>query len=133
MDEPQPQIVDLNALAENAASTHLAGAVWSLGSADLNLNLLHFAADDGVESHINAELDVVGVVIRGEGTLELESGTQPLRAGMLFFLPKGIRRAIHAGSGDFAYLTCHRRRAGLMPTRPAASPHAPRSPRRSAP
>lgn len=115
-------IVNLTAAAAEATTAGSAGAVWSLGSADLNLNLIHFATGDGVEAHVNAELDVVGVVISGEGTLEVDGSIHELRPGMLFFLPKGARRATLARSDDFAYLTCHRRRAGLMPTRKAKTP-----------
>ena len=119
------EIVDLAGRAAEAMASTSAGAVWSLGSADLNLNLLHFEAGDGVPAHVNAELDVVGVVIAGEGTLEVADEVHVLRAGMLFFLPKGLRRAITASTDDFAYLTCHRRRPGLMPkrgSRPSALP-----------
>ncbi len=116
-DAATAQIVNLTALATNATATGDQGAVWSLGSTDLNLNLIHFVAGDGVAAHVNAELDVVGVVISGEGTLEVDGAQHELRPGMLFFMPKGARRAISARTDDFAYLTCHRRRAGLMPSR----------------
>jgi hypothetical protein len=31
-------------------------------------------------------------------------------------IPKGSQRAIHCDGDHFAYLTCHRRRAGLVPS-----------------
>ncbi len=114
METPQSQVIDMAALAAETAS---AGAVWSLASADLNLNLLRFAAGDGVEEHVNNEVDVIGLVLAGEGVLELEGRQERLRPGLFFFVPKGVRRAIRSASADFAYLSCHRRRAGLMPTR----------------
>jgi quercetin dioxygenase-like cupin family protein len=117
MDTSQAQVIDLAALAAEARTSEAAGAVWSLVSADLNLNLLHFGAGDGVAAHINNEVDVIGLVIAGEGTLELDGRQERLRPGHLFFVPKGARRAITSRSQDFAYLSCHRRRAGLMPTR----------------
>jgi quercetin dioxygenase-like cupin family protein len=112
----EPRLVDVAALAADAALTQIAGAVWSLGSADLNINLMRFADGDGVESHVNAELDVLVVVVAGEGVLDVDGRQERLRPGTLAFIPKGAQRAIHAGAGDFAYLTCHRRRPGLMPT-----------------
>lgn len=124
MNPPQAQVIDLTALATEASAGSAAGAVWSLASADLNLNLLHFAAGDGVEAHVNREVDVIGLVISGEGILELEDRQERLRPGLLFFIPKGARRAIRASSADFAYLSCHRRRAGLMPTRASRERHA---------
>ncbi len=117
MDTSQPQVIDLAALATDASTNETAGAVWSLVSAELNLNLLHFGDGDGVAPHINNEVDVIGLVIAGEGTLDLDGHQECLQPGRLFFVPKGARRAIQSRSPDFAYLSCHRRRAGLMPTR----------------
>lgn len=117
MDTSLPQVIDLAALATDASTNKTAGAVWSLVSADLNLNLLHFEDGDGVAAHSNNEVDVIGLVIAGEGTLDLDGHQERLQPGHLFYIPKGARRAIQSRSPDFAYLSCHRRRAGLMPTR----------------
>jgi quercetin dioxygenase-like cupin family protein len=117
MDTSQPQVIDLAALATNAGTNKTAGAVWSLVSTDLNLNLLHFGNGDRVAAHINSEVDVIGLVIAGEGTIALDGRQERLQPGKFFFVPKGARRAIQSRSPDFAYLSCHRRRAGLMPTR----------------
>ncbi|HEU5368146.1 MAG TPA: cupin domain-containing protein [Ktedonobacterales bacterium] len=117
METTAAQVIDLAALANEAGANETAGAVWSLVSADLNLNLLHFEDGDGVAAHTNNEVDVIGLVIAGEGTLDLDSRQEHLRPGQLFFIPRGVQRAITARSSDFAYLSCHRRRAGLMPTR----------------
>jgi quercetin dioxygenase-like cupin family protein len=130
MESVQAQVADLAAVVGRAAAGGMAGAVWSLASADLNLNLVRFPRGDGVAAHVNDELDVAGVVLAGEGVLELEGREEPLRAGTLFFVPKGARRAIRATGAELAYLSFHRRRPGLMPAR-AASPQ-PRS-GRSAP
>lgn len=124
MSQPAPQIHDLAALAAastsaTAAATGGIGPIWSLASADLNLNLLHFTTGDGVPDHVNAEVDVAGLVIAGTGMVEIDGRAETLHPGCLFFIPKGAGRAIRAASDDFAYLTCHRRRAGLMPTRRA--------------
>jgi quercetin dioxygenase-like cupin family protein len=117
MDTPQAQVHDLTAFAAAASASGTAGAVWSLVSTDLNLNLLHFSDDDGVAAHVNNEVDVIGLVITGEGTLDLDGQQERLQQGRLFFVPRGARRAIISRSSDFTYLSCHRRRAGLMPTR----------------
>ncbi len=117
MDTPSSQVIDLMAFATNAYTNETPGAIWSLVSTDLNLNLLHFGDGDGVAAHINNEVDIIGLVIAGEGTIELDGRQERLRPGRLFFVPKGARRAITSRSSDFMYLSCHRRRAGLMPTR----------------
>jgi quercetin dioxygenase-like cupin family protein len=110
-------VTHLAELAARASEHGTPGAVWSLAMSDLNLNLVRFGGRDGVEAHVNAEVDVAGVVIAGEGTLEVDGRVEALRVGDVFHVPKGARRAIHADGGDLVYLTCHRRRAGLMPTR----------------
>ena len=117
MDTPQGQVYNLAAFAAAASADGTAGAVWSLVSTDLNLNLLHFSDGDGVAAHVNNEVDVIGLVITGEGTLDLDGRQERLQPGRLFFVPRGARRAITSRSSDFTYLSCHRRRAGLMPTR----------------
>ena len=117
MDTPQAQVMDLGAFAAAASANGTAGAVWSLVSTDLNLNLLHFSDGDGVAAHVNNEVDVIGLVVAGEGTLDLDGRQERLQPGHLFFVPKGARRAITSRSSDFTYLSCHRRRAGLTPTR----------------
>jgi quercetin dioxygenase-like cupin family protein len=91
------------------------GPAFSLSSADLNVNLLRFDAGRGIPEHINAEVDVLLVGVSGEGVLEIDGTEQPFSAGQLCLVPRGARRAIRSAGGPFAYLTCHRRRGGLMP------------------
>lgn len=117
MEQPRHEVNDLLSIGENARTSATPGAIWSLaGSADLNVNLVRFADGDGVEAHTNSEVDVVGVVIAGEGTIVVDGAASPVRAGQLFFLPRGAQRSIHAGPGELLYITCHRRRQGIMPT-----------------
>ena len=94
---------------------------WSTRSQDLNVNLLHFGAGDGVAPHVNAEVDVLLVGVAGEGEIQAGAMTYPLRPGRVILIPKGLERATHATGEHFAYLSCHRARPGLMP--------APRLPR----
>jgi hypothetical protein len=99
--------VDLTALARTSEAR---GAIWSYGGEELNANLVLLAAGDGIAAHVNDEVD---------------GQRRPLAAGQALVVPKGARRAIGAASGRFAYLTCHRRRAGLWPAglpRPGADP-----------
>jgi hypothetical protein len=109
-----PAVEDVSALAAQAASDGVVGAFWSLVSSDLNLNMVRLGAGEAIAPHVNAEVDVVGLVILGEGKLLLEEELGgPLRTGLLFFVPKGARRSIQAGDAGLVYLTCHRRRGGL--------------------
>ncbi|HKV83332.1 MAG TPA: cupin domain-containing protein [Ktedonobacterales bacterium] len=118
MDDNPRYMIDLLAVAETARTTGAPGVIWSLAdSADLNVNLVRFVKGDGVEAHTNTEVDVVCLALAGDGYVIVDGAAENVRAGQLFFLPKGAERAIHAGPTEFVYLTCHRRRQGIMPTR----------------
>jgi|HigsolmetaAR201D_1030396.scaffolds.fasta_scaffold26961_1 quercetin dioxygenase-like cupin family protein len=92
------------------------GPIWSLNSEQFNMNVLRFRAGEGVAEHVNEGLDVVGVVIEGSGILLVDGEEFPLEQGQLFVIPRGSRRALRSTSESFAYFSCHRRRAGLMPS-----------------
>jgi quercetin dioxygenase-like cupin family protein len=106
-------MVDLAALASTSGS---AGSIWNGGESDLNVNLVRFTAGDGVAAHVNAEVEVLLVGIVGTGTIDVNGVSQSLGPGQALVIPRGARRAITAEAEVFAYLTCHRRRAGLWPT-----------------
>ena len=106
-------VIDLLGRAR-AADRRLA---WSVGSEDLNLNLLVLISGETVEEHLNAEVDVLLVGIAGTGSVTIDGVEHGLTAGQALIVPKGVRRSIASASERFAYLTCHRRRAGLWPSR----------------
>ncbi|MFT4040344.1 MAG: hypothetical protein QM692_19345 [Thermomicrobiales bacterium] len=101
---------DLAALAAAARTA----VPWSTQSADLSVNLLSFAAGDGVAPHVNSEVDVLLVGVAGEGVVSVDDATIPLAPGGLILIPAGSRREIRAQSLRFAYLSCHRTRSGLL-------------------
>jgi len=104
-------VADLPALAASA----LAGVAWSVETADLDVNLVVFPAGGGVEAHVNDEVDVLLIGIRGGGTLEIDGLPHTLLPGRAAVAPRGARRAIRAGRDGIACLTGHRRRARLLP------------------
>jgi mannose-6-phosphate isomerase-like protein (cupin superfamily) len=108
----EPAIVTF---ADLLAATAGPGPLWTQSSADLNVNLITFDAGQGVPPHANHEVDVLIVVVAGDGFLEVDQVSRPIRAGQACLVPKGATRALRSGGGPFAYLTCHRRRAGLWP------------------
>lgn len=110
---PVPVIVDPDELLARAGHD---GPVWSFNSEQMNINLLRLSAGAGIDAHVNHEVDVFGVVVAGKGVLVLEDEEQHLHAGQAFLIPRGMRRAIRSAGGDFAYLSCHRRRKALMPS-----------------
>ena len=107
-----PRIVTLAGVLAEVSGP---GPVWTHTSRDLNVNLLSFEAGQGVPDHVNDEVDVLIVVVAGEGVLAIDGTEHPIAAGQLCVIPKGARRSLHSGDGPFAYLTCHRRRGGLWP------------------
>ena len=116
LDETDATITGGVVAVDVAALAHHAEAVpWSTRSADLNVNLLHFRAGDGVASHVNAEVDVLLVGVAGEGEVLAGAATYPLRPGRVILVPKGLVRSTRATSEHFAYLSCHRARRGLLP------------------
>ena len=119
-DEPvgEIQVVNLAALVAGAGARRIA---WAMRSRDLNANLLVLSVGEGVEEHVNTEVDVLLVGMAGEGAIVVDGHVLTLRAGQALLIPVGARRAIRAVTVPFAYLTCHRRRAGLWP-RGAAGP-----------
>ena len=101
-------------LAGIAAVDHGLGVVWSHeGGEDLNANLVRFEAGEGVGVHVNDEVDVVFVGVSGSGEVVVDGEASPLEPGRLVYVPKGSLRATRSGSGEFAYLTVHRRRGPL--------------------
>ncbi len=107
-------VVDLAAPAGAATAP---GTAWTHVSEDLNANSLVFPAVEGVDPHVNSEVDVLLVGIAGAGIVEVDGGPNELRPDGALVVPKGTRRGTRALSDHFAYLTCHRRRAGLWPRR----------------
>jgi quercetin dioxygenase-like cupin family protein len=102
-----PQVIDTRAVADGAQGL---GAQWSLrGERELEVNLVHIPADEGIADHFGS-VDVVVVGVAGEGTVSIEEQAYELRAGLLAFVPSGSTRSFRGGSSGLTYLTIHRRR-----------------------
>ena len=71
--------------------------------------MVGFASGQGVGEHVNDEVDVVIVGVRGSGLVEVDGEEHALSAGILMFIPKGVRRSTCSATADFAYLTVHKR------------------------
>ncbi|MCD6057531.1 MAG: Cupin 2, conserved barrel [Thermomicrobiales bacterium] len=112
-------------LSESAARAATGpGAAWTRQSEDLNVNLLVFAMGEGVAEHVNTEVDVLLVGIAGAGAVTIDETRHILSAGQALVIPKSARRSTTGVSAPFAYLTCHRRRAGLRPSRNRDGSHS---------
>ena len=96
------------------------GAVWSLPrGGDLDANVVVLRPDDAVGEHVNDEVDVVLVVVSGDGRIAVDAEMRHVRAGHLVHAPRGSVRSIRAtGNGPLVYVTVHRARRGLGIGRP---------------
>jgi mannose-6-phosphate isomerase-like protein (cupin superfamily) len=106
-------MIDVGAVLRRAGAD---GPIWSINSEQLNVNLLRLRTGDGIAEHVNSEVDVVLVIFEGAGELIVDGETYPLGPGIATLGPRGARRALRCSAGPLVYLTCHRRRAGLMPS-----------------
>jgi quercetin dioxygenase-like cupin family protein len=93
------------------------GVQWTLGAmSDLNANLVHLDAGSSMARHVNAEVDVLMVVLAGDGILDIEGRESTLLPHTVAHVPRGAARAIAAGRSGLAYVTVHRRRGPLQMT-----------------
>jgi uncharacterized cupin superfamily protein len=92
------------------------GPVWGMASNDLNATLLTWPGGHEVAEHVNAELDVLVVVLAGDGVVTIDGRPHELRAAQAILIERGCSRAIRAGSGGLRYLSIHRRRGPLQIT-----------------
>jgi mannose-6-phosphate isomerase-like protein (cupin superfamily) len=111
-DNPVESITMLLELAQSATQD---GPAWSQTTDDLNVNLVVLRAGHSIAEHINAEVDVLLVGIDGAGSITIDGDQHDFSAGQLVIVPKGSARSITPRGARFAYLTCHKRRAGLWP------------------
>jgi quercetin dioxygenase-like cupin family protein len=88
--------------------------VWGTATEDLNATILEWEAGAGPQGeHVNAERDVVVVVVSGSLEVELDGEAQTIHAGEVAVVEKGRRRRLTAGPEGVRYVTVHRKRGGL--------------------
>jgi quercetin dioxygenase-like cupin family protein len=113
MGLPPEHMIDIAAVLRQTTAD---GPVWSVNSEQLTVNLLRLSTGDGVAEHVNNEVDVLLVIKEGSGELTVDGVTYALHAGRALLRVRGATRALRCTAGPLVYLTCHRRRAGLLPT-----------------
>ena len=91
------------------------GPIWSTSSEQLNVNLLRLPTGDAIPAHVNNEVDVVFVIFDGNAQMTINDELHELSAAQIVLVPCGALRSLHCTIGPLVYLTCHKRRAGLMP------------------
>lgn len=91
------------------------GALWRLAERgrQLDVNLVRLSAGAAVAEHVESELDVLLIVVEGDGHLDNGVERQAMEPGSVAWLPRTARRALLAGPNGLAYLSVHQRRPGL--------------------
>ncbi|GLZ28720.1 hypothetical protein Lesp02_09100 [Lentzea sp. NBRC 105346] len=79
----------------------------------LDANLVRLSPEHRIEPHVEPDLDVLIVVVEGDGTAHADDVEHSLEPGALVWLPRGTRRSLHAGPRGLGYLTLHQRRPGM--------------------
>lgn len=107
------RLLDAAGAADHASEP--AGALWRLAEDErqLDANVIRLPAQQRIEVHREPDVDVLLVVLAGDGTVHTDGGALALAPHALLWLPHGSQRAIEAGSRGLAYLTVHRKRTGM--------------------
>jgi quercetin dioxygenase-like cupin family protein len=90
------------------------GPVWGLESKDLNATLLSWGPDESISEHVNAERDVLVVVLAGSAIVTVDGERRTLGEHDALLIRKQTRRGIRAGADGLRYLSVHRRRGPLQ-------------------
>lgn len=107
-------LCDVRALTGELPQT--AGVLWKLAESgrQLDANLVRLPAGEHIGTHAEPDLDVLILVVTGDGVMDTPEGMLPLAEGVLLWLPHGSTRSITAGPQGLAYVTVHRRRPGMQ-------------------
>lgn len=93
-----------------------AGVLWKLAESgrQLDANLIRLPAGERIATHAEPDLDVLILVVAGDGVMDTPEGALSLTDGALLWLPHGSTRSVTAGADGLAYVTVHRRRPGMQ-------------------
>lgn len=91
------------------------GPQWGEESEQLDVTVLSWEKGRGLEAQVNSELDVVFVVLQGEGIAKVDGEEIALHPGVVLPVPKGVERVVRSTSERLTYASIHQRRRGLMP------------------
>ncbi|MFB6819708.1 hypothetical protein ACFCV8_34790 [Streptomyces sp. NPDC056347] len=112
---PAPRVLAVLDELIHGATPEQRGAIWQLAEQgrELDANLVRLPPGAEVGTHREDVLDVLLVVLDGDGRLDAGDESLGLTPSTVLWLPKTSRRALTAGPDGLAYLTVHRRRPGL--------------------
>ncbi len=107
-DESRPaEVIDLESSDDGR------GVLLGFATDDLNVNLVQWGREEGVDAHVNGERDVVFIGVSGSALVTVDGEEIDLAADRCIIVPRGAERAIRSGPVGVRYLTVHRRREPL--------------------
>lgn len=115
-EQPAPQTArPPRVLCDVAAPAGHAGVQWKLAEPgrQLDANVVRLSPGAVVDTHTEPELDVLLLVVAGDGELSSGQAAEPLEEGALCWLPKASSRRLAAGPQGLSYMTVHARRPGM--------------------
>lgn len=112
----KPDEVDMADLAYLTQVSQSNGPQWGAESEDLNATLLTWRKGQGIDAHVNEEVDVLIVCIEGELIVTIDGLASALRKGHVVIVPKGASRSLAAVSDGASHLNVHRRKRKLIPS-----------------
>ena len=98
------------------------GPIWSTEADDLDCTFVSWEQGGGVAVHVNQEVDVLMMVLSGDGVARIGGDEVKIKLGSVLLIPKGVERSIEAASTRLAYLNVHKRRKRLMPAKANGKP-----------
>ncbi|MFW0789149.1 cupin domain-containing protein [Gordonia sp. CPCC 205333] len=99
-----------------STDTEAAGVLWKLDGSDrgLDSNVVALSPGQHIERHAGAEVDVLLLVLSGNGSVDTADETIALASGDLVWLPRYSERSFEAGESGLIYLTVHQHRESLV-------------------
>ncbi|MFF5565706.1 hypothetical protein ACFY7Z_08390 [Streptomyces sp. NPDC012623] len=99
------------------------GALWRLAERGrgMDANVVRLPPGGAVAEHSDDVLDVLLVVLDGDGYLGTPGGRQRLTPHSVVWLPRTSYRSLGAGDSGLVFLTAHPRRPGLSVSRARSS------------
>lgn len=83
------------------------GVVWSASPDGVHTNLVVLEPGGAIATHTNDGLDVLVIVLAGEGTATVDGETIGLAATSALLVPRGASRSIAAADRGVRYLAIH--------------------------
>ena len=90
------------------------GPLWGTATEDLNATALRWPPGHELAEHVNAERDVLVVVVEGSCVMEIDEVCNVLTAPAAVIVRKGCSRSLRAGPRGVSYVSSHLRRERLQ-------------------